>query len=383
MLMSIDKNADGKPVRILHGVTRMDRGGIETFLMRIYRRIDRNRLQFDFLVHKSNKGAYDDEIISMGGRIFSIGFSYNPLALPRYIKDLTTFFKTHPEYQVAHAHLNAFNGIFLSTVARVGVPERIAHIHAKSSGLALREPLWNLVKRVGRWAFTRRYACSEEAGLWAYGQQSSFTVIENGIPLELFSFDEKARIQVRQQHDLENRLVLGHVGAFRRGKNQTFLLDVLVEVRKRNENTSLLLVGGGNEQLQIINRAVEMGLSAHVVFVGEASDTEKYYSAMDIFTFPSLNEGLGIVAIEAQASGLPCILSTGVPEEAAATDLAVRIPLNNNANSAQWAEAILSLAGQTHGRKLPLRGLTGFDIAETVRQLQDVYLEKSIGQGQP
>lgn len=375
--MSIDQNAGGEPARILHAVTRMDRGGIETFLMRVYRHIDRDRVQLDFLVHKPNPGAYDEEIRALGGRIYPISFSYNPLSLPRYIRELKAFFTAHPEYRVAHAHLNAFNGIYLSAAAGANVPVRIAHIHAQSSGSALREPLWNLVKRVGSRAFTERYACSEQAGLWAYGRQAPFSVIENGIPLSLFAFDDDTRARVREQHGLQGRMVIGHVGAFRPDKNQIFLVDVLAEVRKRNQSAALLLVGAGSEQSKVSDRAAALGLTSHVVFAGETSATEKYYSAMDVFAFPSIDEGLGIVAIEAQASGLPSILSTGVPAEAAATDLVIRLPLNGNTSAAQWADAILSQSVQPQDRGLAHPGLVQFDIARTARQLQDVYLGSS------
>jgi len=381
--MSTHRRSGDSLARVLHAVTRMDRGGIETFLMRVYRNIDRERVQFDFLVHKSTQGAYDNEILSLGGRIFPIAFSYNPLALPRYISDLKTFFNAHPEFRIAHAHLNAFNGIFLSATASFGVPERIAHIHAQSSGSALREPLWNLITRAGRKSFTRRYACSTQAGLWAYGRQASFSVIQNGIPLELFTFDDEARARVRHHYGLDGRLVIGHVGAFRPDKNQGFLLEVLAEVRKHDKTASLLLVGAGNELAKVKAQAAGLGLSDHVIFAGEASNPEKYYSAMDVFAFPSIDEGFGIVAIEAQASGLPCILSTGVPKEAAATDLAIRLPLNENANAEQWAAEILRRATKARDRLLCQAELTDFDIVKTAQQLQQVYLAAYSSQAQP
>lgn len=370
--MSIHKKSS--PIRVLHAVTRMDRGGIETFLIRLYRNLDRERVQFDFLVHKSAQGAYDEEILTLGGRIYPIAFNYNPLFLPSYVIGLKAFFKAHPEYQIAHAHLNAFNGIFLSVAASSGLPERIAHIHAQSSGSILREPLWNLVKRVGRQSFTRRYACSRQAGLWAYGPKVPFLLIQNGIPLGLFSFDDVARAQVRRQHGLGGRFVIGHVGAFRPGKNQSFLLDVLAEVRKHIADAALLLVGGGSEQPRVKARAAELGLTEHVFFAGEVSDPEKYYSAMDVFAFPSINEGLGIVAIEAQASGLPCIMSTGVPAEAAATNLAVRLPLNGDNNVEKWTGEILTRTTQVQDRCFVRPGLADFDIAKTAEEMQGVYL---------
>jgi glycosyltransferase involved in cell wall biosynthesis len=363
------------PRRVLHAVNRMDRGGIETFLMRIYRQIDRSKIQFDFFTHDKRPGAYDDEIRRLGGRIYICKFAFNPLKLPAYVIHLRTFFETHPEYEAVHAHLNAFNGIFLSGAAWAGIPIRLAHIHAKSSGSIRREPLWNLIKILGRGAFTKRYACSRQAGIWAYGRKMPFSVIENGIPLDLFRYDHVARAQIRMKYSLCDRLVIGHVGAFRKGKNQIFLIDVLNEVRHQREDACLLLVGCGIEQPSVVARVRDLGLKEHVVFAGESAEVAKYYSAMDVFAFPSITEGLGIVAVEAQASGLPTVLSTGVPKEAVATVLASRIPLDGNSNVKQWAATILENANQSKERSLSRSEVIGFDIARSAMQLQESYLD--------
>lgn len=362
------------PVRVLHAVNKMDRGGIETFLMRLYREIDRSRVQFDFLVHKPGQGAYDDEIRALGGRIYSIKFKYNPFYMQKYIQELKRFFDSHPEYIIVHAHLNAFNGILLSLAARSGIKERIAHIHAQSSGSRFREPVWNIVKRIGRSSFTQRYSCSDLAGKWAYGGHAKFSIIKNAFPVKQFSFDEEARTKLRTEYGLEGCTVIGHVGAFRPSKNQIFLPDVLAKVREHNKDAYLLLVGVGSEQLAVKARIEELELSNYVIFAGEASVPENFYSAMDIFVLPSINEGLGIVAIEAQASGLPTILSAGVPKEAMATKLASRIPLNGNSNAKEWASAILQKLTELPSRLVDQAELSGFDIVKTADSLEQIYL---------
>jgi glycosyltransferase involved in cell wall biosynthesis len=362
------------PRRVLHAVNRMDRGGIETFLMRIYRQIDRSKIQFDFFAHDRRPGAYDDEIRRLGGRVYVCEFELNPFKLPGYIIQVKSFFESHTEYQIVHAHLNAFNGIFLLAAEWADIPNRLAHIHTKSSGSILRAPLWNLIKIVGRGAYTERYACSKKAGIWAYGRILPYSIIENGIPLELFRFDQVARTQTRKKYGLCDRLIIGHVGAFRKEKNQIFLIDVLHEVRRQREDTCLLLVGSGVEQPGVAAKVRELGLEEHVVFTGEITDVAKYYSAMDVFALPSIAEGLGIVAIEAQASGLPSVLSTGVPPEAMASGLASRLPLNGNSNVKQWAAAVVENSNRINERSLVYPEVAGFDIAKTTMQLQKSYL---------
>ncbi|MEQ5801957.1 glycosyltransferase family 1 protein [Halomonas sp. H10-9-1] len=372
-----------EPLRVLHAVNRMDLGGIETFLMRVYREIEHDRVQFDFLAHRPGEGAYDDEIRSLGGQIFNIDFSYNPARFPGYRGDALSFFYDHPEFKVVHSHLNAFNGIFLSLAARSGVPVKIAHIHAQSSGNALREPLWNLLKKIGRKCFSKQFACSSRAGRWAYGRDAEFSVIQNAIPLDAFAFNAQDRQEIRQEYGLGQRTVIGHVGAFRPNKNQRFLLPVLDELRRYDPTACLFFLGEGEEKDNVSILASEMGLSKHVVFAGEVSKPERYYSAMDVLAFPSVDEGLGIVAIEAQASGLPCVLSTGVPDEAAVTDLAIRLPLDGNRNIKEWTSTINELSARSLARDVITPGLEGFDIKATARQLQEMYLAMADEQRKP
>jgi len=381
--MSLNSLSESDPVRVLHAVNRMDRGGLETLLMRLYRALDPDQIQFDFIAHRPGKGAFDNEISARGGRIFRVDFSYSPARFPSYRREVLSFFERHPEFQVVHSHLNAFNGTFLSLARRADVATRIAHSHAQSSGNSLREPLWNLLKRLGRSSFTERLGCSREAGYWAYGRKAEFSVIQNAFPIDAFSFDVEGRRRIRNRYGLENAMVVGHVGSFRPDKNQRFLLAVLAELRRAEPTARLLFVGEGEGRAEVEKQVAEMGLQESVVFVGEVSESEAYYSAMDVLAFPSVSEGLGIVAIEAQASGLPCVLSTGVPPEAAATDLAVRLPLDRNRNVEGWAGAIKDSLSRSVDRERLRPELNAFDIAETARRLQEMYIAAAFGRDRP
>lgn len=369
--------ADLPPIRVIHAVNRMDRGGIETFLMRVYRSIDRKKVQFDFLVHRNGEGVYDKEIEEMGGKIYKIGFSYNPFHLNKYQKKLRAFLFSHREYVAVHSHLNAFNGIVLRTAHKSGVKNRIAHIHAKSSGSKFREPIWNMVKLLGRSSFTERYACSVDAGRWAYGNNEEFSVVKNGIPLSKFKFNQEYRKQLREKYPLNGRICLGHIGAFRESKNHEFLLELMFFLKKESADKFVLfLVGTGPNIESVKKRAVNLGLEADVVFVGDVPDPERYYSFFDIFCLPSINEGLGIVAIEAQASGLPCIFSTGVPKEVMVTHFSSQISVLKKSSIEEWAKKINKYLSVTPGRSLMLtRGLGEFDISITAKKLQDYYIK--------
>jgi len=368
------------PIRVIHIVNRMDRGGIETFLMRVYRNIDRDKVQFDFLVHRPGEGVYDEEISQLGGKIYKIEFSYNPLRLGKYRKQLRQFLEAHKEYGTAHSHLNAFNGIVLDTARKCGVRNRIAHIHAKSSGSRIREPIWNIVKMIGRSSFTDRYACSVDAGRWAYGAGGKFSVVKNGIPVSSFAFKEVQRNELRKSFSIKDKFCIGHIGAFRASKNHDFLLNLMVYLKKTSDRQFLLfLVGSGPRFEEVKGRIRELGLESDVFLRGDVPDPENYYSLFDVFCLPSFNEGLGIVAIEAQASGLPCIFSKGVPKEVIVTDLAVQLPLLGNSNFNEWAEQIEAFSNSMASRSTkPSRALEEFDICKTTRKLQSFYLETAV-----
>ena len=356
-------------VRILHIVTYMGRGGLETLIMNCYRHIDREQIQFDFLVHREFRADYDDEIETLGGKIYRLQ-RLNPFH-PGYYKALDTFFRDHPEYKIVHSHLDCMSSIPLSVAKKRGVPVRIAHSHNASQDRDWKYPMkLYFAKRIPDVA-TQLCACSKKAGSWMFSG-APFTVIHNGIDTNKFQFDPAVREAVREELGLQGKFVLGHVGRFMPQKNHSFLIDIFSEVHKRNPDTMLVLLGSGPLEDDIKNKVSGLGLNESVRFLAPREDVSPLYQAMDAFIFPSLYEGFGIVAIEAQAAGLPCFLSDTIPEDCAlADDLITRLSLSDSPDL--WAEQILSQSGALRRDHSDAVSRRGYDISQTAQYLTDFY----------
>lgn len=355
------------PIRILHIVTYMGRGGLETMLMNYYRAIDRNRIQFDFLTHRDFRADYDDEIEALGGRIYRLP-NLNPFSRG-YLGALDRFFAEHPEYRIVHSHLDCMSAIPLKAAKKHGVPVRIAHAHSSRQDRDLKYPLKLLFKRgIARQA-TQLFACGREAGKWMFGTDD-FHVLNNAIDAERYRFDPKVRQEVRSELGIPaDALVAGHVGRFMAPKNHGFLLRIFAQLP---ENATLLLVGDGELRAENEQLANDLGIRDRVLFAGLRSDVDRLLQAMDVFVFPSLYEGLPLSIIEAQAAGLPCLISDKVPIECKKTDLITQLPLD--ASPAEWAEAVLAAAKQPRTDTLMQIREAGFDIRANAEWLQNYYL---------
>lgn len=328
-----------EPLRILHVVGTMDFGGVETLLMTIYRQIDRNKIQFDFLCHNTVDCKFSDEIHELGGRMFFVNGPRH-VGMRNYWKELYRFFCDHPEYQIVHSHKSDLNGLILRQAKRAKVTRRISHCHIADCTHTF--PMSLLVKYsrfLNNTSLTDRFACSVDAGRYLFGKNSHFQVLPNAIDIQRFTFDEEKRKAVRSELGLSDSTVLiGHVGRFADQKNHTFLIDVFSEYHKNHSDSILLLYGGGELEPMIREKVKALKLEDAVIFGGLQSDLSGAYAAMDMFVFPSLFEGLGIVAVEAQCCGLPVIASDMVPKEAKVIDSMKFISLD--APAAQWAAAM-------------------------------------------
>lgn len=361
-----------EPIRVLQVVTNMDRGGLETMLMNYYRHVDRERVQFDFLTHRADQAAYDDEIKALGGRIYRL-----PRLIPwsrSYRKELNRFFMQHPEYQIVHVHQDCLSSVILQVAEKCGVPVRIAHSHNANQDKNLKYPIKLFYMRsIPRYA-TDLMACSQKAGMWMF-RGAPFTVLHNAIDAVAYSFDERKREDVRRCLKIpEEALVLGHVGRFMPQKNHEFLLDIFAAAAKKEANARLLLVGDGELRSKIEAKAQRLGLSDRVIFTGIRADVPDLMQAMDVFVLPSHFEGLGIVNIEAQAAGLPCFVSAKVvPPEAKVTDLLHYISLD--ASAKEWATQILDNSIPIGKRRNTTKEIieAGFDIHTTTEELECFY----------
>lgn len=359
-----------EPVRVLHVLQRMEAGGTQAFLMNLYRNIDRSKLQFDFLVEYGEKQFYDDEIEAMGGRIYRTTVREDK-NLPRFCRYLRDFFAEHQEYNVVHCHTYSIGFFVLGAAERAGVTVRIAHSHNNSmSGLAV--PLKIVLRSLFPVHANRFMACSDEAGKFLFGERE-FMVVKNAIIVDRFAFDEATRAEVRAELELDGSLVVGSVGRLHFQKNQAFLLDAFKEVHELRPDAKLLLVGNGPLRDELLAKAQAVGVADCLTLLSNRSDMDRLYQAMDVFVLPSLYEGLGIVAIEAQSAGLPTICSNGVAEDANVSPLFSRMALEDSPKA--WAEAIVKAAdtrdcaGGAAGARAH-----GFDVRDNAAKMQEWYL---------
>ena len=362
------------PVRILHIVTHMNRGGLETMIMNYSRHIDRSKVQFDFLVHRSAEADYDSEIRSLGGRIYRIQ-PLNPLSFS-YLKSLDLFFSEHKDYQIVHCHLDCMAGIPLKYAKKHGVSFRIAHAHSSNQSKDAKYLLKLVYKRSITKYANRLLACGKDAGKWMFGTDD-FLIVNNAIDAKTYEYSRETAIGVRKEFCVDSDVrVIGHVGNYTPPKNHSFILSIFAKVLKRDPNARLLLVGDGQLRPVVEAQAEELGIRNNVIFAGLRSDVNKLLQAMDVFLFPSLYEGLPLSIVEAQAAGLPCLISDKVPIECKKTDLVRQIPLEES--SEIWADSVLAASNIERINTLAEIRRAGFDIRENADWLQKFYLEEII-----
>ena len=371
----MSENTVQYPIRVLNLFTIMDRGGAETMVMNYYRHIDRTKVQFDFLVHREQRGAYDDEIEALGGRIYRM-YPIYPQNFARYKRDIRTFFKAHPEYRIIHSHMSELGYFAFREAAKQGVPVRICHAHNAPHGFDMKMIMRGYFKKHMMPYLTHLFMCGAESGRWLYGKEneSRFIMLNNAIDAAAYTYNPAKRAEMRQQLGLaDDELVIGHVGRFNPQKNHPFLLKIFAALLEKEPNAVLLLVGGGNDMPKIQAKAQELGIAERVRFLGVRSDVADLMQAMDVFVFPSLYEGLPVTMVEAQASGLPCLISDKVPPECVLTKgLVEAIPLSESPNI--WAEKILAKRGTPRTDRRAEIAAHGFDITTEAEKLQEFYI---------
>lgn len=362
-----------QPIRVLHILQRMEFAGVQTLLMNIYRNIDRSKVQFDFLVHYSTPQFFDDEISELGGRIyrFSVREDYNFI---KYIAQLNAFFKEHPEYKIVHGHMHSLGAFYLNAARKYGVPVRIAHSHTNSTQNDIKKHLKLFMNRRYAKYATDLLACSNDAGHYMF-EDKSFKVINNAINAKYFQFSKEKREAKRKELAIQEQFVLGNVGRFTLQKNQKFSVDVLEGVLKWREDALLLLIGTGPLENEVKEYVQSKRLDGKVIFLGNRSDMAELYMAMDVFLFPSLFEGLGIVGVEAQAAGTPTICTETLPEEISVSPLLHRIALDNYD---RWVECVLEIADNQNENKDMTEYIkaANYEIKETAKWLMQFYIQK-------
>ena len=374
-------------IRVLHVLGGTGLGGAETRIMDLYRQMDRDEIQFDFLVHSSSVNGfvedapqrtpqfYDEEIKRLGGHIYVLPKfkMYNYLTYTQAIGD---FFKRHSEFYVVQGHMTSTAGIYLPIAKRYGIPITVAHARSAGvdrgiKGIATRFLRKNLYKKTDYC-----FACSELAGVSVFGKKQSdegkVKIIYNAIDAEKFAYKPEKRKQARKKLGVDGRLVLGHVGRFSAPKNHTYLIDIFASLCSMREDAVLVLVGDGPGKAAIEKKCTELGIREKVLFMGNSKQPENYYQAFDLFLLPSLYEGLPGVLVEAQAAGLRCLVSDRVTREAQATDLVTYLDIDKPAST--WAEEIL--AQENYDRRVTYHEIAeaGLDVKKQAEAYRNFYL---------
>lgn len=330
-----------EPIRIAQIVGKWLGGGVEAVVMNYYRHLDHNKIQFDFICDDDSTNIPYDEIEKLGGKVILIP-PYQKVF--KYQKELRRVLR-EGNYKIVHSHINTLSVFPLYAAKKVGVPVRIAHSHSTTNKKEWKK---NLLKQVLR-PFSKKYAtnymcCSELAGIWPFGDKAyddgKVYLLNNAIDLDKFKYDKKIRDKKRKELGIkEDTIVIGHIGRFVAQKNHTFLIDIFNQFHKKEKNSILLLAGQGPLQEEIKNKVRELGLDDSVRFLGQRNDANELYQAFDVFLLPSLYEGLPVVGVEAQASGLLCFFSDDMTKETKVLDSTVFMSLSNTDD--EWATSIL------------------------------------------
>ncbi len=373
----IDKN---KPIRILLLFTVMDRGGAETMVMNYYRHMDRQQIQFDFMVHRERRGAYDDEIESMGGRIYRMPPIY-PQNFIRYKRMLKEFFDEHDEYQIIHSHMSELGYFAFEEAKRHGVPVRICHAHNAPD--FKHENLIQYIKLIPRYYFIRRirhlttdfFVCSNIAGVWLYGKerQNEFVFMRNAIETEKFLYNVDEANAIRQELGILNQRLICHVGRFNRQKNHSFLIDIFKEIHEIDADSILLLIGDGDLRKEIEDKVNRFNLQDNVRFLGVRDDVPQLLKASNVLLFPSYYEGLSVVLVEAQATGIRCVVTNSLAKETVICEnQMILVPLQKSAK--EWADIVLNEKSDNREYAVDIMKEEGWDVSVNAKWLQDYYL---------
>lgn len=362
-------------IRVLHSVSNMDRAGIETMLMNYYRHIDRTKIQFDFLCNKSKPGAYDEEILSLGGRIFHTP-GLNPLKYASYLGYMSELFEKHPEYKIVEAHNGALGVYALYAAKKFSIPVRIFHAHGASITRDLKYPLKAFCKSKISSCANQFYTCGVEAARCYFGnkvvENNDYILIPNAIEVGRFVFNQTARTILRKKHDLNGKHVIGHVGRFMQQKNHRFLLEVFKRILAADKDAFLVLLGDGQLMDKIKKYSEELNISDKVLFVGNVCNANEWYSAFDLFLLPSIWEGLPVVGVEAQAADLPCIFSASITREIGFSNKVSFISLENQD---AWVKAALQgLKNKERKDGTELISAKGYNISFEAGKLQEKYI---------
>ncbi|NAS30162.1 glycosyltransferase [Flavobacteriaceae bacterium R38] len=377
-----------KPIRVLQVLTIMNLGGAETMIMNYYRNIDRTKVQFDFLLHRPERGAYDDEIEALGGIIYRLS-PISPRNFFRYKKELKLFFEEHQEYKIIHSHLNSLS-TFILNASKPIANTRISHSHIAINPIrlsdffnpkldfktTLKDAIQVMLRRSVAKHATHYFACGKKAGNWMYGDNfdKKITIINNAIDALKFTYNSETAIEVKNKLAINENFVVGHIGRFNDQKNHFFLINIFKEIIKIKPNAVLVLIGEGGLKTKIEAEANRLGIKDAILFLGLRKDIPDILQSFDVFLFPSLYEGLPVTLIEAQASGLRIFASNTISKEVNFTGLVKFLSLKDTAE--QWAQKLIENSNYNRENTYESVVNEGYDIMNNAKELENFYLSK-------
>ncbi len=375
-------------IRVLQVFTIMNRGGAESMIMNYYRQIDRKQVQFDFLVHRKEKAAFDDEIESLGGNIYHMN-PINPLMPGTYYKQLRNFFKEHQEYSIIHSHLNTFSCFPLKIAREFKIPCRIAHAHIAiddvgfSSLFSQKESVKETFKKLIKLQLKKKvkndathlFSCGEKAGNWLFGKETSFTMMNNAIDTGKFRYDASISSKYKEQFGLQNKVVIGHVGRFASQKNHAFLVQIFAALVKEKPDSALVMVGDGPLKKAIENQVKSLGIEEKVHFLGVRADIPELFQMFDAFVFPSFYEGLPVTLIEAQAAGVKIVASDTITKEVYLTNDVQFLSIDKPTEL--WAKAIQEIDPSKKGDNTDKIVKGNYDIVSNTKMIQEFYKKQA------
>lgn len=367
------------PVRILRIVSVLNRGGIESQIMNTYREIDKEKYQFDFLVTRNEKGIFEDEIISMGGRIYHIP-GIKEVGIFKFIKYIHSFFKENKQYKIVHCHMNTWSGLILNIAKLNKVEVRIAHSHSanqnkkKSNFLSTSEMLFKNIMKLGiSKGATHLFAVGKDSAAWLYGDRKEVTILPNAKNIQTFKFNEEHRKFLRQEFGIaDDHIMIGQIGSLSPVKNHEFSVELMNKLILKNKNVKLFLIGSGVQEEKIKSKVNEFGLQKNIIFLGDRNDVNMIMSALDILILPSFFEGMPNVIIEAQIASLLSIVSNSVSSE---IDFEVGKVIFEELDSDKWVNIIDKQKSNKKLVDLSVIKQKGYDLEEQAKWYENFYNE--------
>ncbi|NTW72546.1 MAG: glycosyltransferase family 1 protein [Eubacteriaceae bacterium] len=360
-----------RPIRVAQIMGKHTTGGIKSVIMNYYENIDRDIIQFDFIVDADSPSKDYSDIEKLGGRVFEIPPVKHIWA---HIFESYKIFKRE-NYLIAHAYVNTLNVFPMFAAKLAGVPVRIAENLSTAHSGEGKTKIKNILKLIAKVFPTHIAANSEFSGKWLYGENDmdKCKILRNAIDLDKFHYDLELRQTIRDEYGWEGKFVIGHIGRYQYQKNHEFLVDIFFEVHKNDETAVLILIGYGELKNHIFEKIEKLGLKDHVVDLGGREDIAQFYNSMDCFVLPSFYEGLPVVGIEAQATGLPCVMSTEVTRETKIIDNFEFIGLEESAET--WAKKILEMKNVVRKHQEEQVTASGYNIKKEAYLLEEYYLE--------